>query len=183
MQVVTPQKDLPQQAANMARRTITPQNRRQFIQTSCILAAAPAIMTSKRTEAQGIVGNANLTYQYKHQFPELPDQFHWQTTHNVAVDHENNLYVIHEGLEKLSDHPSIFVFDENGRFIRSFGEQFQGGGHGIDIRMEGGTPFLYVAAYQQVKAIAKLTLTGEVVWIRHAPIASGHYAEGESTNP
>lgn len=167
----------------MARRTSTPQNRRQFIQTSCILAAAPAIMTSKRTEAQGIVGNANLTYQYKHQFPELPDQFHWQTTHNVAVDHENNLYVIHEGLEKLSDHPSIFVFDENGRFIRSFGEQFQGGGHGIDIRMEGGTPFLYVAAYQQVKAIAKLTLTGEVVWIRHAPIASGHYAEGEATNP
>ena len=49
--------------------------------------------------------------------------------------------------------------------------------------MEAGTPYLCVAAYQQVKAIAKLTLSGEEVWSRRAPIMSGHYADEEATNP
>lgn len=158
-------------------------NRRFFLKAVGAISCAPAIITSKRTAAQRIVGQGDLKYHFKHHFPQLPSSFHWQTTHNVAVDHENNLYVIHEGKEGLAEHPSIFVFDENGRHIRSFGSQFQGGGHGIDIRIEEGTPYLYVAAYQQVKAIAKLTLKGEVVWTKHAPTASGHYAEDEASNP
>ncbi len=133
--------------------------------------------------AQNVIGSGDHTYHFEHEFPELPSQFHWQTTHNVAVDPENNLYVIHEGQENLPDHPSIFVFDEKGKFIRAFGKQFQGGGHGLEIRVENGTAFLYVAAYQQVKAIAKLTLTGETIWQQNAPMISGYYAEGEASNP
>ena len=38
---------------------------------------------------------------------------------NVAVDAANNLYVIHEGRENLKDHPSIFVFDAKGKFMRA----------------------------------------------------------------
>ena len=78
---------------------------------------------------------------------------------------------------------SIFVFDPNGKFIRAFGQQFQGGGHGIEVRVEDGTPYLYIAAYQQVKTISKLTLTGEKVWEKFAPMKSGVYADGEDTNP
>ena len=158
-------------------------DRRAFIKTATAIASAPAIFTAKRTAAQQVIGNGDIKYHFDHRFAKLPKQFHWQTTHNVAIDSENNLYVIHEGAERLTDHPSIFVFDESGNFIRAFGEQFQGGGHGIDIRVENGTSYLYVAAYQQVKAIAKLTLKGEVVWIRHAPTESGHYAEDEATKP
>jgi hypothetical protein len=91
--------------------------------------------------------------------------------------------VIHEGQAELADHPAIFVFDQQGKFIRAFGEQFQGGGHGLEVRVEDGVPYLYVAAYQQLKTIAKLTLQGETVWQRHAPMDSGHYAEGEGSNP
>jgi hypothetical protein len=116
-------------------------------------------------------------------FPRLPDCFSWQITHNVAVDPDNNLYVIHEGKANLTDHPSIFVFDSAGKFIRAFGEQFQGGGHGLEVHVENGTPYLYVAAYQQVKSIAKLTLDGEIVWQQYAPTQSGHYASGEASNP
>ena len=161
----------------------TSRSRRYFLRTASALVAAPAIATSKRTAAQQVTGDGELKYHYDHFCVELPAQFHWQTTHNVAVDSDNNLYVIHEGSERLADHPSIFVFDEKGKFIRSFGSQFQGGGHGIDIRVENGISYLYVAAYQQVKAIAKLTLKGEVVWIKHAPTGSGHYAADEATNP
>lgn len=157
--------------------------RRKFLKSASIIASAPAILTAKRTAAQNVVGNGEIKYHFEHNYPQLPEPFSWQTTHNVAVDHENNLYVIHEGQAKLQDHPSIFVFNEEGKFLRAFGKQFQGGGHGIDIRMEAGTPYLYVAAYQQVKAIAKLTLSGEEVWSRRAPIMSGHYADEEATNP
>ena len=158
--------------------------RRSFLKTTAAAAvASPAILTSKRTLAQNIVGKGDFRFHCKHMFPQLPDKYSWQTTHNVAVDPENNLYVIHEGKAGLADHPSIFVFDEEGKFIRAFGEQFQGGGHGLEVRVESGTPYLYVAAYQQVKSIAKLTLDGEIVWQKYAPMESGHYAAGEASNP
>ena len=82
-----------------------------------------------------------------------------------------------------TDHPSIFVFDEAGRYLRSFGKQFQGGGHGIEVREENGEEFLYVAAYQQVKSFAKMSLSGEIVWEKRAPMESGKYAEGEAKDP
>jgi hypothetical protein len=67
--------------------------------------------------------------------------------------------------------------------VRSFGKEFQGGGHGIEVRKEGAEEFLYVCAYQQVKSFAKLSLKGETVWRKHAPMASNAYAEMEDVAP
>ncbi len=162
-------------------------SRRQFLETSAAAAAAtiaaPAIVTANRTEKQIILGTGDYKYEVIHDWPQLPDQYSWQTTHNVAVDKAGNLYVIHEGHADLKDHPSIFVFDADGKFIRAFGSQFQGGGHGIEVREDGGEEFLYVCAYQQVKSFAKLTLKGETVWQKYAPMESGVYAKDEDTNP
>jgi len=159
-------------------------NRRHFLgATAAAALVAPAIITSKRTMAQEVIGTGDLRFHCKHAWPQLPESYRWQTTHNVAVDPDNNLYVIHEGLASEPDQPSIFVFDPEGKFIRAFGQQFQGGGHGIEVRVENGEPFLYVAAYQQVKSFAKLSLTGEIVWQAFAPQQSGHYADGEASNP
>lgn len=159
-------------------------NRRQFMKSAAASAAATtAILTSKRSAAQDVIGDGPHKFKCQHAYPQLPDRYSWQTTHNVAVDPDNNLYVIHEGRAALTDHPSIFVFDSEGKFIRAFGEQFQGGGHGIEVRVENGTPFLYVAAYQQLKSIAKLTLDGEIVWQQYAPMMSEKYATGEASNP
>ena len=129
-----------------------------------------------------IIGEGDFKYQVDHDFCQLPDRFTWQTTHNVAVDSNNNLYVIHEGRAAQKDHPSIFVFGPDGKFIRAFGSQFQGGGHGVEIRKEGSDEFLYVAAYQGVKSFAKMTLTGEVVWYKKAPMESGVYQDGEDVS-
>src|SRR5205823_13647433 len=115
--------------------------------------------------------------------PQLPDRFSWQTTHNVAVDREGLLYVIHEGRENLKGHPSLFVLDARGKFVRAFGSQSQGGGHGLEVITEGKEQFLYVTAYQQLKNFAKLTLKGELVWEKRAPMESGIYAKDEDTKP
>ena len=143
--------------------------------------AMPRILTAKRDSKQVIVGEGEHKFEVLHDWGALPDKYSWQTTHNVALDKAGNLYVIHEGRQNLKDHPSIFVFDPEGKFIRAFGNQFQGGGHGLEVRKEGKEEFLYVCAYQNVKAFAKLTLKGETVWEKYAPMDSGVYRKDEDT--
>ena len=109
-------------------------SRRRFIATSAAAFAAPHILTAQKGSAPLIIGSGEHRYEVLHNWPQLPDKYSWQTTHNVAVDAEGLLYVIHEGRENLKDHPSIFVFDAEGKFVRAFGNQFQGGGHGLRAR-------------------------------------------------
>lgn len=158
--------------------------RREFLQMAAGAAAAvaaPTILTAQKTDSPVILGSGEHRYEVLHNWPQLPDKFTWQTTHNVAFDKAGNLYVIHEGDKKQKDHPAIFVFDPAGKYVRSFGQQFQGGGHGLEVHEEGGEEFLYVTGYQHLKNFAKLTLLGEEIWVRHAPMESGMYAAGEDT--
>ncbi len=165
--------------------------RRTFMKTGTALSAAaltfqaPLLLgTEDKSDSKPlVVGKGEHQFQVIHDWAQLPSQYSWQTTHNVAVDKSGCLYVIHEGRENLKDHPSIFVFDPYGKFIRAFGKQFQGGGHGIEIREENGTEYLYVCAYQQVKSFAKMDLKGETVWQKYAPMDSGLYAKDEDKKP
>lgn len=166
--------------------------RRTFLGATIVSSMAlgvPAAVTARRTDPlwprrgdETIIGQGEYQFRVNHRLVQLPDRFHWQHTHNVTLDSAGNVYVIHEGDAQKKDHPSIFVFDPKGKFIRAFGGQFQGGGHGIDVRKEGNQEFLYVTAYQQVKAFSKMTLTGETVWYKRAPVESGVYAKGEATS-
>jgi len=162
-------------------------NRRRFLTTTAAATvasvAAPAIMVASKTGSDTIIGSGDYRYRVVHGWPQLPDKFQWQTTHNVAVDKEGFLYVIHQGSIEGPDHPTIFVFDEDGKYVRSFGDQFRGGGHGIEVHEEDGQEFLYVCAYKEIKTFAKLDLKGEPVWVRRAPMEAGVYAEGEDTKP
>jgi hypothetical protein len=161
-------------------------SRRQFIAGTATTAAVlgmPRVLTAQKSDKQLVIGEGEHRYEVLHNWAQLPDKFSWQTTHNVAVDREGLLYVIHEGRENLKDHPSIFVFDGKGRFVRAFGNQFQGGGHGLEVITEGKEQFLYVTGYQQLKNFAKLTLKGEQVWEKRAPMDSGVYPKDEDTAP
>ncbi|MDE2642719.1 MAG: hypothetical protein OSB55_08200 [Verrucomicrobiota bacterium] len=159
---------------------IKPLSRRCFLSHAAVTAiAAPRLLLAKKDSRQLVIGEGAYQYEVQHNWAQLPAKYSWQTTHNVAVDAEGLLYVIHEGRENQKDHPSIFVFDQKGKLIRAFGAQFQGGGHGIEVRTEGSEQFLYVCAYQQVKSFAKLTLKGETIWEKYAPMDSGVYRKDE----
>ena len=167
-----------------------PLSRRRFV-SAAAASLAPIgglnlLTTRKAAAATGdgvVIGEGEHQYEVVHHWAALPDKYKWQTTHNVAVDSENRLYVIHEGRAEQNEHPSIFVFDEKGTFIKAFGSEFQGGGHGLEVRKEADGEFLYVTGYQHLKKFAKLTLDGEKVWEKFAPMESGIYAEGEATKP
>lgn len=161
-------------------------SRRQFIKSAAagsVILAAPSLAIGKKTDQKTIVGSGEYRYEIHHQHFELPAEFHWQTTHNAAVDSEGLVYVIHEGKAELKDHPAIFVFSPEGKLVRSFGSQFQGGGHGLEVHQEGREEFLYVTGYKHLKTFAKLTLKGETVWQKYAPMQAGVYADGEAKNP
>lgn len=162
-------------------------SRREFVSMAAIgtgiVASAPYVATAKKTDTELIVGKGDYQYEVTHDWLQLPNRFHWQTTHNVAVDSEGLVYVIHEGDYDLKDHPSIFVFDPDGKFVRAFGKQFQGGGHGIEIRREKGQDFLYIAAYLKQRSLAKLDTKGEIIWRKYAPMEAGIYTQGEDILP
>lgn len=160
-----------------------PVNRRNFLGASALTAASAAVPTlllgQKAASPKPVLGSGAHRYEVDHDWCKLPDKYSWQTTHNVAVDKDHNLYVVHEGKKNLADHPAIFVFDKEGKFVRAFGKELQGGGHGLEVRTEGNEQFLYITTYLSLKWHAKMTLTGEIVWKKHAPMESGFYAKGE----
>ncbi|MEC9035345.1 MAG: hypothetical protein VX588_00870 [Verrucomicrobiota bacterium] len=156
--------------------------RRRFLNTTTAAGAGismPQLLLGQKSSKETIIGEGKHRFEVQHDWAKLPDKYSWQTTHNVAVDAEGLLYVIHEGHANKKDHPSIFVFDQKGKFIRAFGSRFQGGGHGIEVRTEGKDQFLYVCSYQQVKSFAKMTLEGKTVWEKYAPMESGVYRKDE----
>ncbi len=166
--------------SNVSRRTFV----RQAAAGSLAALAAPAVLTAAKGDAKKpVLGKDEHQYECDHYWAQLPDKYTWQTTHDVAIGKDGTVYIIHEGHVEEPRHPSIFAFDPNGKFIRAFGAQFQGGGHGLEVRQEGNEEFLYVTAYQSKRSFAKLTPKGEVVWHKYAPMEAGGYAAGETFQP
>jgi hypothetical protein len=74
---------------------------------------------------------------------------------------------------------SIVVFDPAGKPVRSFGKEYHGFGHGIDIRRESGEEFLYLSCIQQ-GIVVKTTLKGDVVWSKAKPEEPGVYKDASA---
>src|SRR5262245_31339743 len=77
---------------------------------------------------------------------------------------------------RRGDDDSIVVFDSSGKPVRTFGKEYHGAGHGIDIRKENGQEFLYLSCIQQ-GIVVKTTLKGEVIWTKEKPEESGKYKD------
>lgn len=108
----------------------TPISRRRFLANTTAALLAPRVLTAQKTDKQLVIGEGEHRYEVQHGWPQLPDKYSWQTTHNVAVDREGLLYVIHEGRENLKDHPSIFVFDAEGNSSARSAISFRAAGTG-----------------------------------------------------
>ena len=157
--------------------------RRDFIrQTGTAALAAAATGSSgpfvhaaaKAGEKTPVIGRSEHRYECHHNWGDLPASIHWVETHGVAIDNDGFIYIKHRaGGEKPKTlalaQDTIIVFDPAGKFVRSFGKQYHGGGHGIDIRKEKGQEFLYLSCMFPVNLVVKTDLKGEVVWTKQAP--------------
>nr|MCU0494644.1 ABC transporter permease [Chloroflexaceae bacterium] len=83
----------------------------------------------------------------------------------VAPQFSRRGNITHQGVGKQMD--VVLVFDPKGKFVRSFGKAFHGGGHGVEIRKEGSDEFCYLSnsfiGKNELK-VMKTDLKGKVVW-------------------
>lgn len=147
-------------------------NRREFLATSAVASTGPILlgMTRKADEPNPVIGSGEHKYQCHHNWGELPPDYAWQTTHNVAIDLEGLIYITHDGARGTkANMDTVIVFDPKGKFVRSFGKEWHEGGHGIEIRKEGSDEFAYLSNTRNKLKLVKTDLKGKRVWEKGRP--------------
>src|ERR1051325_10962223 len=148
-------------------------NRRNFLSTA---AFAPAILRAdnKSGNKLPIVGSGKHTYEVHHDWGELPAGIKYGNTHGVVEDAQGHIYVHHTVHATSESADSMVVFDDKGKFIKSWGKDFKGGAHGLHIRKEGSTEYLYLCDTKRA-VVVKATLNGEEVFSFGYPDQSEAY--------
>jgi hypothetical protein len=121
-----------------------------------------------------VVGSEAHRYECIHDWLMPPPDLVWGDTHGLCQDGQGHIYVGHTVHKSSMRGEAIVVFDEKGRFVRAFGEEFRGGSHGLRLRREAGHEFLYHSDINRCRVV-KTTLTGEVVWVHGYPREDPNY--------
>ena len=94
------------------------------------LPLAPFILgaAEKSGSASTLVGSGEHIYECIHNWGELPPHIQWGETHGVTIDEAGLVYIKHRN-NAADPMDAIVVFDPAGQFVRSFGDEYNGGGH------------------------------------------------------
>lgn len=160
-------------------------SRRAFLAKAGATAAGLTLLGSSAARAEDqkiILGTGEHRYECLHDWLTPPDNIHWGDTHGVTQDSKGNIYIAHTVHPTSPSGDAIVVFDKKGKFLRSWGEQFRGGAHGLDIRREGKEEFLYHCDVKN-HLFAKTTLDGKVLWQKGAPPEANFYEAGNPKTP
>jgi len=152
-------------------------SRRRFLQTAGALAPAVLGATDKAGTKAPVLGSGKHTYEAIHDWGEPPSGIKYGNTHGVVQDSQGHIY-IHHTVHAASESPdSMVVFDQKGKFVKSWGKEFKGGAHGLHIQKEGSTEYLYLCDTKRA-LVVKATLDGEEVFSIGYPEQSDAYQPG-----
>jgi hypothetical protein len=167
-------------------------SRRTFIMAASAAAVTagtvgPTILgaADKAGSRNAIVGSGEHTYECLHNWGELPAHVQWGETHGVAIDEAGLIYIKHRNRAE-TPMDAIVVFDPDGKFVTSFGKEYHAGGHGIDIRKEGGVEYLYLCDVNKrvvVKSVLNAERKEEQLWKMCYPIEPGVYQKVSQFSP
>src|SRR5262249_180509 len=109
--------------------------RRNVVQT---LLSAPMILgaSDKAGTKRPVVGQGEYKHEVIHDWGERPTKIKYGNTHGVCEDSQGRIYVHHTVHNTSESHDTMVVFDEKGKFVKSWGKEFKGGAHGLHIRKE-----------------------------------------------
>src|ERR1044071_2628187 len=145
------------------------------------VAAAPRVGLAARAKAADgkrvILGKGNHTYEWVRDWAKLPDGMQLGSCHGGIVIDSRGRVILSTETEN-----AVMIFAADGQFIKSWGKEFKGGCHGIMIRNEAGTEYLYLTHTARHEVI-KVTLDGDVVWTRGYPTAPNIYASADEYKP
>ena len=115
------------------------------------------------------VGSGEYTYRVDTNWAKLPDGWAFRDVAAVAVDHKDQVYVFNRG-----EHPMI-VFDREGNFLRSWGEDIFNRPHGLHI----GPDETIYCTDDGDHTMRRCTLDGEVLLELGVPGKPAPYMSGE----
>jgi hypothetical protein len=152
-------------------------SRRRFLETAALFAPAILRADDKAGTKRPILGSGEHTYEALHDWGELPASIRYGNTHGVVEDSQGRIYIHHTVHATSESSDTMVVFDAKGKFIKSWGSEFKGGAHGLHIRKEGSTEFLYLCDTHR-GVVVKATLDGEEVFTLGYPDQSEAYKPG-----
>ncbi len=129
-----------------------------------------------------ILGSGNHKYEWVKDWAKLPAGMQLGNLHGaVQVDAKGRIYATAESEN------AFLVFDQGGKFIRGFGREWKtdkagDGVHGMQLRMEAGKEYIYLTHLSRHE-FAKITLEGEVIWVKGYPEQPGIYTSKDEFKP
>lgn len=159
----------------MGKLTGSTQQSRHWTRREAIAAAtAPFVLTGKGQAMT--IGSGEHTYEVMHNWAKLPASIQPGYTHGVVEDSQKRILVHNRSKD------AVLVFDEHGNFIKSWGERFAKGAHGMQISREGSDEFLYFSD-PEMHEVSKYTLDGKEVFTLGVPVESGVYPDPTKYKP
>ncbi len=135
--------------------------------------AATAVLTADAVQ----LGSGAHTYRWVKDWGALDGGAPLGNTHGcIAHDSKGRIFV------NTDTERAVMIFDASGKLLKTWGKDFAGGLHGMQIVKEGANEFVYVA-HTARHEVAKCTLDGDVLWSVGWPQTAGIYEKQEQYNP
>jgi hypothetical protein len=117
-----------------------------------------------------VLGEGRHRYEWVRGWMKLPPGMaNLGSTHGgIVVDAKNRIHVSTD-----TEH-AIVVFDQDGKWLGSWGKELGAGLHGLCLSKEGDAEFIY-AAHLGRREVVKLSLDGKLQWSVGYPQSSGIY--------
>src|SRR5258706_5102208 len=123
-----------------------------------------------------ILGQGKYRYELVPGWGQPPDSIQYGYTHGVVVDSQQRVLVHNQSKD------AMVIFDQRGKFVKSWGEEFKKGAHGMFLSKEGRTEYLYLADIDR-NIVVKTTLDGETVWTLEYPQEACAYQHAKQHRP
>jgi len=156
--------------------------RREFLASAAAVPLVSPILLGMQDKAgtkAPVMGEGPHRYEAIHDWGTLPATIKFGNTHGVVQDSQGHVYIHHTVFADSDSGDSMVVFDDRGKFVRSWGKEFRGVAHGLHIRKEGSDEFLYLTVNaanpklspqpEMQAVVVKTTLKGEVAWKIQGP--------------
>src|SRR5262245_57844811 len=117
-------------------------SRRSVLKSAAVgavaLAGAPTILSAmQNAQKSNVLGSGKHTYEVVPNWGKLPDNVKYGNCHGVCETADGRIFI--HNVSPTGD--CVVEFDADGKFIRSWGKEFGGGSHGMQLRKEGGEEF------------------------------------------
>jgi len=122
------------------------------------------------------IGSGSHVYEIAEEWGKLPKGIRYGYTNGVVVDSQDRVYVHSRSKD------AVIVFNREGEFLTSWGEDFSRGAHGMFLHMEGEIEYLYLADPER-HIVVKTTIEGKVIYTLGIPDCPNVYDTAHRYGP